>query len=220
MQADGGAVVECKLVLVGDGGVGKTTFVKRHKEGRFEKKYIPTAGAEVHPMKFQTTAGPIIFNVWDTAGQEKFQTLRDGYYVGADCAIIMFDVTARATYSHVPNWYRDLQRAAEGIPMVLVGNKVDVKDRKVKTRTINFHRTRGMRYFDVSAKSNYNFTAPFLHLARTLAGDTKLEFTEDIALEPVAMSDAMTDDQRRALEMEAEAMEKMLPGEDDAEFEY
>ena len=66
-----GPVLEFKLVLVGDGGVGKTTFVKRHLTGEFEKKYIATLGVEVHPMPFHTSKGQILFNVWDTAGQEK-----------------------------------------------------------------------------------------------------------------------------------------------------
>ena len=66
-----GAVPKFKLVLVGDGGVGKTTFVKRHETGEFEKKYVATVGAEVHPMEFHTDKGKIVFNVWDTAGQEK-----------------------------------------------------------------------------------------------------------------------------------------------------
>jgi GTP-binding nuclear protein Ran len=72
-------VAEYKLVLVGDGGVGKTTFVKRHLTGEFEKKYIATLGVEVHPMTFYTNHGPIRLNVWDTAGQEKLGGLRDGY---------------------------------------------------------------------------------------------------------------------------------------------
>lgn len=49
--------------------------------GEFEKKYIPTLGVEVRPLKFSTNFGPLIFNVWDTAGQEKFGGLRDGYYI-------------------------------------------------------------------------------------------------------------------------------------------
>jgi GTP-binding nuclear protein Ran len=56
MQAQG-PVAEFKLVLVGDGGVGKTTFVKRHLTGEFEKKYIATLGVEVHPMPFFTSKG-------------------------------------------------------------------------------------------------------------------------------------------------------------------
>jgi len=70
-----------KLVLVGDGGVGKTTFVKRHLTGEFEKKYVATLGVEVHPLVFHTNRGAMRFNVWDTAGQEKFGGLRDGYYI-------------------------------------------------------------------------------------------------------------------------------------------
>ena len=107
VQAD--VIPEFKLILVGDGGVGKTTFVKRHLTGEFEKKYVgelklyllfqkfprwtfllphnnfcndrllATQGVMVYPLTFYTNCGPIRFNVWDTAGQEKFGGLRDGY---------------------------------------------------------------------------------------------------------------------------------------------
>lgn len=73
-----GQIPQFKLLLVGDGGVGKTTFVKRHLTGEFEKKYIATVGVEVHPLQFHTNRGALQFNVWDTAGQEKFGGLRDG----------------------------------------------------------------------------------------------------------------------------------------------
>ena len=102
--------MEFKLLLVGDGGVGKTTLVKRHLTGEFDNKYIPTIGVEVHPLNFRTNCGDIRFNVWDTAGEEKAGAVRDGYYVSARCAIIMFDVTSRITYKSVPNWHRDIVR--------------------------------------------------------------------------------------------------------------
>ena len=157
---------------------------------------------EVHPLLFHTNRGPLVFNVWDTAGQEKFGGLRDGkkllqrsqrshaliprcragYYINGQCAIIMFDVTARMTYKNVPNWHRDIVRVCETIPIVLCGNKVqfsfqislaknfcsnqmllqvDVKDRKVKTKQINFHRKKNLQYYEISARSNYQFEKPF-----------------------------------------------------------
>jgi len=184
MAADGDVKAKFKLVLVGDGGTGKTTFVKRHLTGEFEKKYIATLGVEIHPLKFYTNFGAIQFNCWDTAGQEKFGGLRDGYYIKGNCAIIMFDVTARITYKNVPNWHKDLVRVCENIPIVLCGNKVDVKERKVKAKSITFHRKKNLQYYDISAKSNYNFEKPFLWLTRKLTGEAELEFVEMPALQP------------------------------------
>ena len=57
----------------------------------------------------------------------------------------MFDVTARITYKNVPNWHRDLVRVCENIPIVLCGNKVDIKDRKVKAKSITFHRKKNLQ---------------------------------------------------------------------------
>merc|ERR1712166_474186 len=175
-----------KLILVGDGGVGKTTFVKRHKNGEFEKRYIATLGVEVHPLTFWTTLGPIIFDCWDTAGQEKFGGLRDGYYINGQAAIIMFDVTSRVSYKNVQTWHRDLTRVCDDIPIVLCGNKVDVKDRKVTPKQISFQRKKAnIQYYDISAKSNYNFEKPFLWITKKLTGETNVTFVAEPALPPV-----------------------------------
>jgi len=210
-------VAEFKLVLVGDGGVGKTTFVKRHLTGEFEKKYIATQGVEVSSLVFFTNYGPIKFNIWDTAGQEKLGGLREGYYIGADCAIVMFDVTSRITYKNVPKWYKDLTRICENVPMVLVGNKVDAKDRKVKARQITFHRKRNLQYYDVSAKSNYQFEKPFLFLMKRLVNDVNLDLVEAPALLPPEFH--MSADQIKELENERLLAEQApLPDNDDDEF--
>eukprot|EP01102_Stenamoeba_stenopodia_P011409 TRINITY_DN34_c0_g1_i1.p1 TRINITY_DN34_c0_g1~~TRINITY_DN34_c0_g1_i1.p1 ORF type:complete len:213 (-),score=70.54 TRINITY_DN34_c0_g1_i1:122-760(-) len=203
-----------KLILVGDGGTGKTTFVKRHITGEFEKKYVATVGVEVHPLRFHTSSGQVCFNVWDTAGQEKLSGLRDGYYIQGNAAIIMFDVTSRMTYKNVPNWHRDIVRVCENIPIVLCGNKVDIKDRKVKAKQITFHRKKNLQYYDISAKSNYNFEKPFLWLARKLLNDPNLTFVEAPALLPPEVSIDLNAMRQSELELE-QAKATPLPDEDD-----
>lgn len=79
---------------------------------RFPLSAAATIGVEVRPLDFSTNRGKIRFYCWDTAGQEKFGGLRDGYYIHGQCAIIMFDVTSRLTYKNVPTWHRDLCRWA------------------------------------------------------------------------------------------------------------
>jgi GTP-binding nuclear protein Ran len=88
----------------------------------------------------------------------------------------MFDVTSRITYRNVPNWHKDLIRVCENIPIVLCGNKVDVKDRKIRSKTITYHRKTNMQYYDLSARSNFNFEKPFLWLARKLSARDDLVF--------------------------------------------
>ena len=173
-------VAEFKVVFIGDGSVGKTTFIKRHLTGEFQKPYIPTQGAEVYPLDFTTNHGKVRLHLWDTAGQEKFGALRSCYYVDSKAAVIMFDLTQGTTYKNVPQWHKDLTRICENIPICLVGNKADVKDRKVKARNINFHRKHNLQYYDVSAKSNYQYEKPFLWLLRQLSGDPNLVLVESV----------------------------------------
>jgi GTP-binding nuclear protein Ran len=99
----------------------------------------------------------------------------------------MFDVTSRVTYKNVPNWHMDLVRVCENIPIVLCGNKVEIKDRKVKAKSIVFHRKKNLQYCDTSAKSNYNFEKPFLWLARKLIGDPNLELVSMPVLVPAEL---------------------------------
>ncbi|KAL0415314.1 UNVERIFIED_CONTAM: GTP-binding nuclear protein Ran2 [Sesamum latifolium] len=217
-----------KLVLVGDGGTGKTTFVKRHLTGEFEKKYerkclfLSDLTSDCDELLLQLNAstrllsnfGKIRFYCWDTAGQEKFGGLRDGYYIHGNCAIIMFDVTARLTYKNVPTWHRDLCRVCENIPIVLCGNKIDVKNRQVKAKQITFHRKKNLQYYEISAKSNYNFEKPFLYLARKLAGAPDLYFVESPALAPPEVQFDLVEQLKHEEELKT-AMNQPLPDDDE-----
>jgi GTP-binding nuclear protein Ran len=151
-----------KIVLLGDGGVGKSTWLNRLVSGGFNNKYIPTLGVDVTPVTLYTNYGSIIFDIWDTAGQEKFGGLRDGYYIQADAAIVFFDVTQRVTHRNTGTWKRDFSRVCPDAPIVMCGNKRDLfKERKVGGNN---------EYIDLSVKSNYNFDQPLIVLARILTG--------------------------------------------------
>ncbi|KAM9965416.1 hypothetical protein ACTFIW_005232 [Dictyostelium discoideum] len=174
-----------KLVLVGDSGVGKTTFLKRHITGEFQRDHIPTNGVELNNLILYTDIGNVNFDIWDISGNEIFGALRDGYYLGCQCAIIMFDVSSRVSYRNVPNWFHDLTRIlGNNIPIVLVGNKVDIKDRKVKAKEINFHRRKNIQYCEISSKSNYKFETPFIQLIKILSGNDNVRFVSPPPLLP------------------------------------
>ncbi|KAI7893743.1 putative GTP-binding nuclear protein Ran [Mucor mucedo] len=169
-----------KLILVGDSGTGKTTFIKCHLNGKAEKK----DGFVIYSLPFETNFGPVVFNVWDTTGREKAGSLRDDDYHGGHGGIIMFDITSRLTYKRVPQWHRDLARVCENMPIVICGNKVDIKECSVTPRQISYHRRNNLPFYYTSAKSNYNIEKPFLYLAQHLVGEPTLEFINSPVLAP------------------------------------
>jgi GTP-binding nuclear protein Ran len=176
-------VPKFKVVLLGDGGVGKTAWMKLHKTADFERKYVATMGVEVSSLKFHTNQGPVILTIWDTAGQEKFGGLRDGYYLNADAAVCMFDVTSKCSYKSIPGWYEELRNVKDcaEIPVVVVGNKVDCKDRKVMPTDITFHRNHNLQYYDISVQTGFSEEKPFLYLLRKLMKDPGLNFVSSPA---------------------------------------
>lgn len=181
-----------KLILIGDGGTGKTTYLKRIKDGSFRREYIATVGVDVSDVNFRTNYNENIhFQVWDTAGQEMYSQLNDVYYIGADAAIIMFDVTSRITFKNVATWLEKLRllttdvSTGKEIPVIICGNKIDLKDRKVQQNFIKQQLSKNItQYVDISAKSNHNYEIPFLVAARKLTGLQNLTFAENINLQP------------------------------------
>ena len=105
-------------------------------------------------------------------------------------------------------------QVCEAIPIVLCGNKVEIKAGRMKPKQINFHRKKNLTYYEISAKVNYNFEKPFVWLARQLAGDKSLHFVEAPALRPPEAQIDMADMQRYQQELEAAAAAP-LPDDDD-----
>lgn len=169
-----------KLIIVGDGECGKTTFVKQKMSGNFEKKYIATIGVEVHPIKFHTSEGPVVLDVWDTAGVEKFGGLRDGYYIQAKAAILMFDLSSMTSFVHLNNWIIDVKRICENIPLLICGNKSDL-ERKVPLKSIEqlMQKNPNSKYIEISVINNENVDEAFLSILRDLLHSPQLEIGDN-----------------------------------------
>merc|ERR1712146_555159 len=173
-----------KLILVGNGGSGKTTFITRHSTGEYIIRYNPTIGANVHTIDFPTTKGKVRFECWDTAGQEKFGRLRDGYYLGSQCGMILFDLTNRNSYKTVSIWHEEVMNIAGVMPMVVVGNKKDKIAYEINDiRLMSLKRIYGILYVEISARLNRDYEKPFLYLCRALFR-APVNFTEELALLP------------------------------------
>lgn len=94
---------------------------------------------------------------------------------------------------------------------------MEIKDRKVKAKQITFHRKKNLQYYDISAKSNYNFEKPFLWLARKLSGDNQLQFVEAPALQPPEFT--FDEETKKQYEAELAAAAAMpLPEDDDEDL--
>ena len=180
--------MEFKVVLVGDSGCGKDTYIKRIQSGEFNKKYIPTQGATLETLTFATNHGNITFNVMNCAGQEKFLGLGDVYYLGAQAVMFMFDLSNHASFTSLAQWARDVGRVVDNVPIAIVGAKADIQERVVKMKEIKKTLGDSMEnYFAISSRSNTNLDQPWVHLARKLTGFEDLVFTEMDALQVIEM---------------------------------
>lgn len=137
-----------KIVLLGDGATGKSSFFERISNGddenyRFNKKYNATEGCNVCVIPCTINGRNVDIHLFDTAGQEKFGKLRDSYILGADGVIIMYDISNSDTRLNVLKWLKnikDLSAQANAIPpsVVVCGNKIDLKKKCGPSETYTF----------------------------------------------------------------------------------
>lgn len=152
-------MVEYNIMIVGDGGVGKTSLAKRLTTGHFVRQYIATQGVKIIKSGLNSDR----FNIIDTAGQEKFSDIPlNGRQIHG--VIIMFDVTSKISYKNVSSWYNKVTNMFGDIPIVLCGNKALSPNRKVTANMIDLHWKYGIKYYDVSAKAMYNYEMPFMEI--------------------------------------------------------
>jgi len=158
-----------KLILGGDGGVGKTSMVHRFVEDSFQTDYKSTIGTSI--MKkvcdFEGLASKVRFVIWDLAGQAQFQRVRQTYVANAEAGILVFDVTRKKTFDSVEKWFNEIKSASKSISLILIGNKIDlVEDRQVTTEEgENLAKKLNLSYFEASAKTGENVNDAFNMLA-------------------------------------------------------
>lgn len=162
-----------KIIVLGDGAVGKTSLTVRFAHGYFKEDYKMTIGVDfaVKTVSVGTNNGPRTakLQIWDTGGQERFSYIRPLYYRGAMGALLVYDVTKRESFEHLDNWLEEVGRHCPSIPMIMVGNKTDMPGRAVSLEdALGYAINRNMVYFETSAKEGTNVESAFGDLTRIL----------------------------------------------------
>ena len=157
-----------KIVLLGDGCIGKSTFFDKlnnlnDSEYTFAKKYKATDNFDFSRIKINTNKGIKVIDLWDTAGQEnRGGMLRDAYLKGAEAVLLLYDVSQSKTSENIPKWLDQIKRITPNIPVAVLGNKSDTFDNlqqseSVKLRECNLQRDIGhkkIKNFLISIKEN------------------------------------------------------------------
>eukprot|EP00040_Diaphanoeca_grandis_P014792 m.75181 g.75181 ORF g.75181 m.75181 type:complete len:202 (-) comp24747_c0_seq1:117-722(-) len=162
-----------KVVILGNGGVGKSSLMNRFVNNEFDAQSFHTIGVEFLNKDIQVDTTTYTMQIWDTAGQERFKTLRTPFYRGADCCMLCYDVTDKPSFDNLGMWRKEFTHYADvrdeaNFPFVLIGNKVDEPDRQVNQQEAEqwcaLHNN--MPYFETSAKDNVNVEKAFAAAAQ------------------------------------------------------
>ncbi|BAU02703.1 hypothetical protein LR48_Vigan10g034600 [Vigna angularis] len=156
-----------KAVLVGDSGVGKTNLISRFAKDEFRLDSKPTIGVEFAYRNIKVIDKLIKTQIWDTAGQERFRAITSSYYRGALGAMLVYDITKRATFVNVRKWLHELREfGGDDMVVVLVGNKSDLaQSREVeKEEGKGYAETERLCFMETSALQNQNVEEAFLEM--------------------------------------------------------
>ncbi|KAL3048150.1 hypothetical protein OYC64_006845 [Pagothenia borchgrevinki] len=160
-----------KVVLVGNSSVGKTSLLRSFCEGRFHPSTTATVGVDYSVKTLTLDNMQVAMQLWDTAGQERYRSITKQFFRKADGVVVMFDVTVQESFKAVKPWLTNVQEAAEeGIPILLLGNKMDMD----AEREVSFKEAEQLAFenkvmfSEVSAYTSKNVTESLTHLARVL----------------------------------------------------
>lgn len=154
-----------RIFIVGDAGVGKTSYIDKCMSDKFREAYQCTFGVVYRNKSITVNNELCDVTFIDCAGQEKYSFPTAVHKnTRVDGVVIMFDVTSFLSFGSVLEWRTRINDTYGNIPVVLCGNKVDSPRRHVTQSSINFHRKAGVKYYDISAKSGCNYIFPLVDI--------------------------------------------------------
>uniref|UniRef100_A0A8C8ZK42 Ras-related protein Rab-17 n=1 Tax=Prolemur simus TaxID=1328070 RepID=A0A8C8ZK42_PROSS len=160
-----------KLVLLGSGSVGKSSLALRYVKNDF-KSILPTVGCAFFTKVVELGASSLTFEIWDTAGQEKYHSVCHLYFRGANAALLVYDVTKKDSFHKAQQWLRDLEKEFRPgeVVVMLVGNKTDLSEEREVTfeEGKEFAERERLLFMETSAKLNHQVSEVFGTVAREL----------------------------------------------------
>ncbi|VVB09807.1 unnamed protein product [Arabis nemorensis] len=153
-----------KVVLIGDSAVGKSQLLARFARDEFSMDSKATIGVEFQTRTLVIEQKSVKAQIWDTAGQERYRAVTSAYYRGAVGAMLVYDMTKRETFDHIPRWLEELRAHADkNIVIILIGNKSDLEDqRAIPTEDAKeFAEKEGLFFLETSALNATNVENSF-----------------------------------------------------------
>jgi small GTP-binding protein len=162
-----------KVIIIGPGAVGKTSILHRFVENKFSFRYKMTIGADFLSKVILRNGDTIKLQIWDIGGQDRYKFLRQNFFDGANGALIVFDLSRWHTFEELENWLSDLREYAnEEIPFAIIGNKVDLIDKKdeiyERESAEVFAKKENTFYVETSAKTGENVEEVFSNLTNKM----------------------------------------------------
>ncbi|XP_009701133.1 PREDICTED: EF-hand calcium-binding domain-containing protein 4B [Cariama cristata] len=160
-----------KIIFVGNSSVGKTSFLRRFCEDRFFPGTAATVGVDYNVKTITVDNTQVALQLWDTAGQERYRSITKQFFRRADGVIVMYDITAKDTFTAVKQWLISIEETTgENVPVLLLGNKTDNEKEREVPMGMGEHLAKdyNLIFYECSAYSGYNTKKSVLHLARIL----------------------------------------------------
>lgn len=154
-----------KIVIIGDSAVGKSNLLSRYARNEFNPHSKATIGVEFQTRTLVIQHKSVKAQIWDTAGQERYRAVTSAYYRGAVGAMLVYDITRRQSFDHIPRWLDELRSHADkNIVIILIGNKTDLENqRAVPTEDAKeFAQKEGLFFLETSALDATNVESAFL----------------------------------------------------------